>query len=195
MVERAIQRMTADDFLCWQETQDRRHELIDGVPVAMAGAKRGHDQVVVNMLVGLGRAPGGGDCRTFTSDTAIRVSEFQVRYPDLGVECGRIDRNDREARNPVMVVEVLSASTRAYDLMGKLEEYKSLTSLRDIVIVDTDAASIMHWSRKDGDERWFLERLVTIEQTLVISNLQARLPLSDIYADLDLLAKPRLVED
>lgn len=79
MSERAVLGMTADDFLLWHEQQqDRRYELVDGVPVAIAGARRRHDQGVVNGLVALGAQLGVGPCRPFTSDTAVRISDFQV---------------------------------------------------------------------------------------------------------------------
>lgn len=78
MSERAVNRMTADAFLLWHEQQqDRRYELVDGVPVAVAGARRRHDQVVVNTLVALGGQLASGSCRPFTSDTAVRISEFR----------------------------------------------------------------------------------------------------------------------
>jgi Uma2 family endonuclease len=87
MSERAVgKKMSADDFLRWHELQqDLRCELLDGVPVAMARERRRHDQVVVNALIALGV----GRCRPFSSDTAVRISDDQVRYPDIGVDCGQ----------------------------------------------------------------------------------------------------------
>ncbi len=80
MSERAVARMTADEFLRWHEQQqDRRSERVDGVPVAMAGVRRRHDQMAVNTLVALGGRLGVGPCRPFSSDTAVRISEYQVR--------------------------------------------------------------------------------------------------------------------
>ncbi len=143
MSERAVAKMTADEFLLWHEQQqDRRYELVDGVPVAMAGARRRHDQVVVNTLVALGGRLGVGPCRPFSSDTAVRISEYQVRYPDLGVDCRRFVDEALAADAPAVVFEVLSETTPAFDLVRKVEEYKSVDSLRHIILVDTGEPKI-----------------------------------------------------
>ncbi len=88
MAERVARRMTADAFLAWHGSEEQRYELIDGVPVAMAGARRQHDQVVVNALLALGGQMQSGPYRLFTRDTAVRISDRQVRSPDLGLDCG-----------------------------------------------------------------------------------------------------------
>jgi len=192
MSERAVHRMTADAFLAWHEQQEARYELIDGVPVAMAGARRRHDQVVVNALVGLGRQLGVGECRPFSSDTAVRISDYQVRYPDLGVDCGRFLDEALEADAPRLVLEVLSETTRAFDLVRKVEEYKSVASLRHIVLVDTGEPKIIHWTRSAGGD-WTYQTSEGLEATLEIPDLNATLPLRTLYEGLAFSAKPRLV--
>ena len=143
MSECAVDRVTTEAFLLWHEQQDRRCELVDGVPVAMAGARRRRDQVVVNALVTLGGQLGVGPCRPFSSDT-VRQSEYQVRYPDLGVDCGQFLHDALTADPPRLVVEVLSETTRAFDFVHKVEEYKSVPSLRHIIFVDTGQPKVIH---------------------------------------------------
>src|SRR5690348_12021605 len=67
----ARQTMTAAEFLAWDLGQPGRHELVDGVPSAMTGARQRHDRVVVNLLAALHRQLRGGPCRAFTADTAV----------------------------------------------------------------------------------------------------------------------------
>ena len=83
MSERAVHRMTADEILEWDEFQKDRHELVDGLPVAMAGAKRRHDQIVVNAIVSVGGQLGSGRCRVFTADTAVRIPGGNIRRRTL----------------------------------------------------------------------------------------------------------------
>lgn len=194
MAERAVRRMTADEFLAWHEGQEQRYELVDGVPLAMAGARRRHDQVVVNALVAFGSHLGVGPCRPFSSDTGVRISDYQVRYPDLGVDCGQFRDDALEADAPRLVVEILSESTRAFDFVGRLEEYKSVPSLRDIVLVDTDEAKLIHWSRPDRGI-WTYRTVEGPDSTLEIADLGIILPLRVLYAGLAFRAKPRLVAD
>ncbi len=192
MSERAAYRMTADAFLRWHEQQaDQRYELVDGIPVAMAGARRRHDQIVVNALVALGGHLGVGPCRPFSGDTAIRISEYQVRYPDLGVDCGRFLDDELAADAPLMVLEVLSESTRAFDLLGKVEEYKSVPSLRHIVLVDTAEPKIIHLRRDNGT--WVYRTLVGFAAILDIPDLEFTLSLEALYRGLKFSPRPRLV--
>lgn len=194
MPERATRRMSADEFLAWHERQEQRFELVDGVPVAMAGARRRHDQVVVNALVALGVHLGTGSCRPFSSDTAVRISAHQVRYPDLGVDCGQFRDDALEADAPRLVVEVLSESTRAFDFVGKLEEYKSVPTLRDIVLVDTDEPKLIHWSRP-ADGPWAYRLVEGLDAAIEVPDLGIVLPLHALYAGLTFRPRPRLVTD
>ena len=71
MSEAALPQMNLEEFLPWQESQEHRHELVDGQPVAMAGAKRKHDRIVTNALVRIGARLEGGPCSPFTADTTV----------------------------------------------------------------------------------------------------------------------------
>lgn len=194
MSERAIRKMTADEFLAWNEGQEGRYELIDGVPVAMAGARRRHDRVVVNVLTALGAHLGVGQCHPFSSDTAVRISNYQIRYPDAGVDCGTFHDEKLEADEPRLVVEVLSDTTRAFDLLEKLEEYKSVPALRDIVLVDTDEPKVFHWTRQPGAS-WERRILEVPEAVVELPELDFVLPFGVLYAGLTFQQKPRLVND
>lgn len=142
--------MTPDEFLVWIQTQEQRYELVDGVPVATAGAKRRHDQIVVNTLRELGNQLRRVPSRPFSADTAVRIPAGNVRFPDAGVDCGTFNDDANDAAAPALVVEVLSASTRDFDLFRKLEEYKTVPSLRHAVIVNPDEPQVIHWRRPEG---------------------------------------------
>jgi Uma2 family endonuclease len=115
MGETAIRRMTAAQFFDWDPGDDARYELVDGVPVMMTGARRRHDQIVVNGVGELGAKLRGHRCRPFTADTAVRIPNGNIRRPDAGVDCGRFDDDAVHADQPRLVIEVLSPSTRQFD--------------------------------------------------------------------------------
>lgn len=193
MAEQAARRMSQDEFLEWHLLQERRYELVDGVPVAMAGAKRRHDQIVVNSLGLVGNQLGNsGPCRPFTADTAIRIPNGNIRYPDLGVDCGRFMENETWADAPALVIEVLSDSNRAFDFARKLEEYKKVPSLRHIIFVDQDEPEVIHWRRAPGGE-WEDETLQGLDAVVSLPDLDLSLPLAGFYARLEFHPRPRLV--
>lgn len=194
MSEPAVRRMTANEFLAWNEGQEQRHELVDGIPVAMAGARRRHDRVVVNVLVALGGHLGVGQCHPFSSDTAVRISDYQIRYPDAGVDCGTFQDEKLEAAEPRLVVEVLSDTTRAFDMLEKLEDYKSVPSLRHIILVDTDEPKLIQWARTH-EGAWESQVLEGPEAAIAVPDFDFVLPVRVLYAGLTFRAKPRLVSD
>jgi Uma2 family endonuclease len=206
MSEGAIRRMTADEFLEWDLTApDCRHELVDGVPVpqhgwrpdaptAMTGANRRHDRVVMNTQLALGNRLRGSPCAPFSADVAIRIPNGQIRRPDVGVDCGEVDQGATFSDAPRLLVEVLSPSTRAFDRVRKLEEYKSLPSLAHILLIDPDGPKALLWSR-DTDGLWTHVVLSGLEATAELTALGVSLPLADLYEGLTFQRSPRLVID
>jgi Uma2 family endonuclease len=192
MSERAVTRMSVEEFLEWGLHQELRYELVDGVPVAMAGAKQRHDQIVANahgMLYILLR---GQKCRHFTADLAVRIPVGNVRRPDAGIDCGAADGGATTATEPLLVLEVLSPSTRDFDMFGKLEEYKTVPTLRHIVIVDPDTPQVFHWSRT-GNETWRHELLEGLDAVIQLPEIEGMLDLAGLYERLTFHPLPRLV--
>ena len=128
--EAALPSMTLEEFLDWQEGQERRYELVDGQPMAMAGAKQKHDRIATNALIRIGGKLDGGPCRPFTADQTVVTGVRSGRHPDFGVDCGRFDPDSMVASEPRVVLEVFSPSTRSLDQVGKLDEYKSVDAER-----------------------------------------------------------------
>ncbi len=192
MAEPAAERMSAAHFLSWTERREGRWELVEGVIVAMAGAKRQHDRVVINTLSLLRGQLAGKTCEPFTADTFIRVPGGNYRMPHAGVDCGQAEGDERWAKEPRLVVEVLSPSTRDFDMYGKLDEYKRVPSLWHILLIDPDAPQATLWSRgADGD--WTHETSRELEAVIPLPALDLTLPLAELYARVSFQPGPRLV--
>ena len=185
-------RMDGDDFLTWCLDQEEDYELVDGVPVAMPGARQRHDQIVVNVIAELGNQLRGATCRPFSGNTAVRIPNGNIRRPDAGVDCGTFDDQAMAADQPVLVVEVLSPSTRAFDMLGKLEEYKTVPSLRHVLLVDPDEAQVLHWTRAD-DGVWTHHPHEGLDAAIGLAPPGVTLRLADLYEGLTFRPMPRLV--
>ena len=136
----AYRKITVEEFLSIDFGSDRRFELEDGVIVMMTGGTVAHAWVKGNIFAWLRAQLRGRPCRPFDSDVAIRISETELRYPDVSIYCGEISLGDmrqlKMINDPVSVIEVLSPSTTALDQGTKLEEYRRIASIRTIAFVD-----------------------------------------------------------
>ncbi|WP_375459117.1 Uma2 family endonuclease [uncultured Enterovirga sp.] len=181
MASSVLRAWTVDDFFAWQERQDERYELVGGLPLRMlAGASNRHDDVVANIIIALGNRLRGSGCRPFTGDGAVETYPGQIRRPDAGVDCGRRDPNGYRAADPRLVVEVMSPSTRDFDAIGKLTEYKAIEGLEHILYVEPNHPEVLAYSR--GAERnWTRARIEVLDGSVPLPALGIELPLAEIY--------------
>lgn len=150
-------RLSAQDFLDWDATQTQRHEFVGGEVFAMAGAGEADVTVAGNLYMQLRQHLAGTPCRTFITDMKLRVEAANAYfYPDVMVTCSAGDAADPLVkRDPVLLVEVLSPATAAYDRGDKFAAYRKLPSLREVLLVDTDSRRCDLY-RKGDDGLWVL---------------------------------------
>ena len=146
-------QFTADEFIAWAlEQPTGRFELDNGRVVAMAPERATHAIVKGNVYVSLRSAIGarGLACRAFPDGMAVRIDDSTVYEPDALVRCGPdLPGNAVELNDPVVVVEVVSPSSRGVDRGAKLASYFSLPSVRHYLVVDTDRRVVIHHRRDD----------------------------------------------
>ncbi len=177
-------RMTADDFLAWEETQTEKHEFVAGEVFAMVGARREHVVVSGNIFAGLKQRLRGKPCQAYMADLKLRVEAADAFfYPDVVVSC---DQNDNKAdqyiSHPTLIVEVLSDSTAAYDRGGKFVAYRTLDSLKEYLIVDIEAHRVESF-RRTANNDWLLHDYVGVVDC-ELTGLNLSLPLADIFEDI-----------
>jgi Uma2 family endonuclease len=152
--------LSAADFLAWDATQTTRHEFVAGEVFAMAGAGERHVTVAGNVYLALRQHLAGTPCRSFITDMKLRVDAVDACfYPDVMVTCSAHDAAQSHVKSePVLLVEVLSPATAAFDRGDKFTAYRSLPSLREVLLVDPDLRRCDLFRRQvvDGAEAWVL---------------------------------------
>ncbi|WP_309644197.1 Uma2 family endonuclease, partial [Phenylobacterium sp.] len=169
-------------------------ELVDGWPVlkfdrrpeGMAGASNSHDQIVVNLIALLRAHLRGGPCRAKTADQASRMARGNIRYPDVTIDCGRQRPGEYETSEPTVFFEVLSPSTRGFDLLRKADEYRAVPTLRHLVMLEPDRAEAMIWTR-DAEGRWPQPLEVKgLDGAVALPAVGVTLPMAEVYEDVTL---------
>lgn len=175
--------MSARDFLTWDATQTVRHEFVAGEVFAMAGAGEAHVTVALNVAMALRQHLAGTPCRTFITDMKLRVEAADAFfYPDVMVTCSAADAADPLVkRDPVLLVEVLSPATAAFDRGDKFAAYRQLPGLREYLLVDTDSRRCDLY-RKGGDGLWVLHPF-DAGQTLRLESVALDLPAQPLWAE------------
>ena len=174
---------TYNDYLEWEERQPERHEYVRGEVFAMAGTSDRHNEISMNLTALLRQHLRGTPCRVFMADVKVRVDAADCGfYPDIQVTCAESDRADRLVkRSPVLVVEVLSDSTAAYDLGDKFAAYQQLDSLREYVLVDQERIRVQIYRRRDG--QWWVDNIGPGGR-LRLDSVDLDCPVEALYEDL-----------
>lgn len=178
-------KLSIDEFLAWDATQTDKVELVCGEIFAMAGAEDGHVTAAGNIYVALRHHLKGSPCRAYMSDMKLRVESLgSVFYPDVMVTCSASDHQSRLVKTePILLVEVLSPSTAAYDRGNKFAQYRQLDALREYVLVDVESRRTDVY-RKNADGLWVLHPFEP-GQAVQLASVDLLLPDADLYAEVD----------
>ena len=182
-------RFSAAEYLALEEEAEYRSEYYQGEIFAMSGGSANHNRIAGNLFVALRSALRGKPCEAFINDMRLQVKRHHLyTYPDVMVVCGKIEfaqgRNDTIA-NPILIVEVLSPSTEAYDRGKKFEFYRSIEGFQEYVLVDQQRMHIERY-RPLGLGRWEMTTLDATDEDLSLTSVGIDLTLASIYERVDL---------
>jgi Uma2 family endonuclease len=176
--------MTAEEYLAFERASDRKHQFFDGQIFDMSGGSREHSLIASNCVGELRTALKRGPCETHGSDLRIHNPKSGLyTYADALVVCGEprfLDDVHDTLVNPILIVEVLSDSTEAYDRGDKLTQYRSIPTLRDYVLISQKAVEVQHYAKQD-DGTWTL-RWLGAGEVLRPTGVDAPVAVDDLYA-------------
>lgn len=164
----------AADYLAWETTQDTRSEFIDGQVYAMAGGTADHNAATGATYATLRQHLKGKPCRAHVSDMKVQVqASNSFFYPDVLVSCSPADLSDGKTQamtQPILIAEVLSPSTAAFDRGGKFAHYRLLDSLQEYVLIDTDTPRVEVF-RRNAANRWELYPSTGLDATVELASV------------------------
>jgi Uma2 family endonuclease len=178
-------------YLVGEERAERKHEYVNGFVYAMAGGRIQHHRLASNVLAALSRRLGSGRCEAFNSDLKVQIrSEKGIRfyYPDCTVVCDADDPDAVFVDRPIVVVEVMSRSTRRIDEGEKREGYLSLPSLAAYVMVDSERVGVAVWRRQGNDFK--SEAFLDLNASVPLPEINVELPMAEIYSNVTWPAEP-----
>ncbi|TWU16862.1 Uma2 family endonuclease [Allorhodopirellula heiligendammensis] len=189
---RNFDSLSVEEYLAGELESDIKYEYVNGRVYAMAGGKNLHHRIASRALVALAVKLGDSECEAYNSDAKVRV-QIQAKtyfyYPDAMVVCESNPDDDTYQDRPVVIVEVISESTRRIDEGEKADHYLSIPSLQAYVLLEQSVAAARVLQRNDNGQ--FEESVFTQPDSVItIDALDLQLPLREIYAGIAFATEP-----
>jgi Uma2 family endonuclease len=195
------QYLTEAEYLAFERASPTKHEYYRGHVYAMTGASERHNLITANVIAALHSQLRQKPCRVYPSDLRVKAQKTGLfTYPDILVVCGKPEFTDDAIDtllNPVVIIEVLSPSTEAYDRGMKFQNYRTIETLYDYVLIAQDAPYVEHYTRQQPGQ-WVLSEYVRSVDILNLPSIDCTLALADVYehvaftpAERDVLRKPQ----
>jgi Uma2 family endonuclease len=181
---RRLHRYRYADYVALELESPTKHEFLDGEIYAMAGGSEEHSALAAEVLRALGNAVGDRPCRVHTSDLRIYVEAAGLAtFPDGAVICGALEQHAPSpvatALNPAVLVEVTSDSSEEYDTGAKLDFYRTIPSLREVIVVSHRERRVAVHAR--GSEGGWTTRVAIAGGRVRVERLGAELVTDAIY--------------
>lgn len=178
---------TPDEYRAMEEIAEERHEYCNGEIITMPGGSEAHSAIASNLLIYLGFLLRDTEFRFYNSDLRVWIPNFNHgTYPDIMVIDGEPEFNGNrtdEILNPLLIVEVLSPSTEAYDRGEKFRKYRSLASFCEYLLVSQTEPYVEQFYNGDqkSSDRWQWQVYDHIDKSIVLQSLNVELPMNEIY--------------
>ena len=182
--------ISEEDYLAGEQVAGFKSEYIDGQIYAMTGGSINHNRLAVNLLRQIGNHLEGKPCQPYSSDIKVKI-DSKYFYPDVMVDCTPLPGDSLFTQTPVIIVEVLSKSTRRMDETTKRLAYLQIPTLQEYVLIEQDFVQIEIIRRRSGwlPEHYFLGDDITFDAiglTLTVEEIYDRVQNEDVT---DWLAK------
>ncbi len=176
--------ISPEEYLAFERAAEYKSEYLDGVIYAMTGASLDHIQIVGNITHELSDQLNARPCRVLANEMKVRMSDSRkFFYPDVTVLCDKPQFHDERTDiilNPLLIIEVLSKSTEAFDRGAKFQAYQGLDSLREYLLVAQDKPAVEQFVRRP-DGSWTYRAVSGLESSLLLPSVECTLGLSAVY--------------
>jgi Uma2 family endonuclease len=188
MLTQTVSFLSRQEYLEHERSTEFRSEYHDGQIFAMVGASRNHNRIVTNISSSLNVQLKSRLCNNYSNDMRIGIQGGKrYVYPDIVVTCGKEefeDENHDTLLNPVVIIEILSATTEAYDRGTKFLYYQTISSLQEYVLVSQEKRCFEIY-RKQADGSWLYRALQSSPIELELQSIACMLTADEVYAKVE----------
>ena len=179
---------TPEEYLNLEIHSDIRNEYLNGEIIPMTGGTPAHNQLIsaLNALLWFGLR--GKPYSVFMADQRLWIPDYQLyTYPDgmviqnpVELQSGRKDT----VTNPLLLAEVLSNSTKAYDRDEKFAAYRTLPTLQQYLLIDQSSLHLEQYL-KQGDRQWLFREYDQPDDKILLASIALEIRLGDLYEQIN----------
>ncbi|HAO11393.1 MAG TPA: hypothetical protein DCQ51_09545 [Planktothrix sp. UBA8407] len=175
---------TPEEYLALEETAINKSEYHDGEIVTITGGTTNHNSIIINLIANLKFGLRGKNYSLFTSDVRLWIPQTRrYVYPDIMVIQGEPiyqENNQTVVTNPLVIIEVLSNSTKDYDRGGKFLAYRSIPEFKEYILIDQYSYHIEQFA-KNSNGKWVLTEYDLEDSILTLESVEFQIPMIEIY--------------
>ena len=176
---------TPEEYLAIEEFSEYKSEYINGQIIPMAGGTVNHNKLAGNLYAALNFAFRQQDYQVFIGDVRLWIPEKRIfTYPDVMIIAGEpeyVNNRTDIIVNPVVIIEVLSKSTQAYDREGKFNAYRTIPSFQEYLLVDQTRIHVEQSFITGKKQGWFRE-YDEEDEAIALAALPFQISLNDLYS-------------
>ena len=177
-------KISAEEYLAGEEVSRTKHEFVDGEVYAMSGAINKHNLIAGNLFGNLWLHLRDSGCEVYKENMKLKADENTFYYPDIFVACDKNPENEYYREEPILIIEVVSPSTRQIDRREKLRAYQQIPSVQEYVIVEQEKISVeIH--RRQPDGRWITYFFNHNDEEFNLESVDLTLSLAEAYGRID----------
>ncbi len=175
---------TPEEYLALEETSEDKNEYRQGEIIPMVGATTNHNQIAGNFYRRFPLTINNQDYYTYMETVRLWLSDYSIyTYPDVMVIKGQPlyqGNSQSNVINPLIIVEVLSNSTQAYDRGDKFKFYRSLPTFQEYILIEQSSYSVERYS-KQKDDQWLIDFVTGENAVLQLVSVDWQISLQDLY--------------
>ncbi len=178
--------ISPEEYLAMERSSETKSQYIDGEIFAMSGASRNHNRISSNLVRAIGNRLMNSTCDVYSSDMKVKIDQTKYTYPDIVITCEKEEFEDEEEDvllNPLVIMEILSDSTEAYDRGKKFDFYQRIHSLKEYLLLSQHSCRVEKYVRQNS-RIWRYSAVQDADGIVILSSLKCELPMSEIYRNI-----------
>jgi Uma2 family endonuclease len=179
---------TPEEYCRLEETAEYKNEYLDGEITPMVGATTNHNLIALNFCRNFPANINNQDYWVLMSDVRLWMPSYRFyTYPDVMVIKDKPlyeGKGTNTVTNALIIVELLSKSTRDYDRTDKFKFYRSIPEFKEYILIDQYRYYVEQFYQHNNGE-WLFKASESDKDALRFYSLDFQMSLLDIYQRID----------